>query len=385
MSASKTGKGGEPGPAPALQTPASRSDSADEGSAAAAKALVRDASAATAAAGKAASAARTASSGAASGSTNAQSPEALAARLRSEIEHHNYRYYVEDDPTVDDAVYDRLMRELQTLEAEHPELITPESPTQRVGAAPSAAFASVRHAVPMLSLGNAFEAEDVAAFDKRVSDTLRGAGMLGAADETAYFCELKLDGLAISLRYEDGVLVQAATRGDGQTGEDVTSNIRTIKIIPVKLKGRAPRVLEVRGEVLMNRSDFDKMNEAQRKRGEKVFVNPRNAAAGSLRQLDSQITATRNLRFFAYGWGEVQGLPRDTDAAFEEPAPGVAAAAELPYDTHGEMLGWLAELGLPVNTRHNQMAQGAEGLLAFYEHVRTLRPTLPYDLSLIHI
>lgn len=362
MSASKTHK-------PSAK-PAAAQDHAGEGSPAAAKALARESAAAAQDAPDDAS-----------GAGAAQSPEALAARLRSEIEQHNYRYYVEDDPTVDDAVYDRLMRELQTLEAEHPELITPESPTQRVGAAPSAAFASVRHAVPMLSLGNAFDPDDVSAFDKRVSDTLRGAGMLGAADETTYFCELKLDGLAISLRYEDGVLVQAATRGDGQTGEDVTSNIRTIKIIPVKLKGRAPRVLEVRGEVLMNRSDFDKMNEAQRKRGEKVFVNPRNAAAGSLRQLDSQITATRNLRFFAYGWGEVQGLPRDTDAAFEEPAPGVAAAAELPHDTHGEMLAWLAKLGFPVNTRHNDEAQGAEGLLAFYERVRTLRPTLPYDID----
>ena len=180
-----------------------------------------------------------------------------AARLRAEIEQHNVRYYVYDDPSISDAAYDELMRELQALEAAHPELVTPESPTQRVGAAPVSAFGSVSHAVPMLSLGNAFEAEDVEAFDRRVTDTLSGAGLLGPAEEADYFCELKLDGLAISLRYEDGRLVQAATRGDGQTGEDVTSNIRTIKAIPLQLSGPAPKVLEVRGEVLMNRADFE--------------------------------------------------------------------------------------------------------------------------------
>ena len=230
-----------------------------------------------------------------------------AARLRAEIEQHNVRYYVYDDPSISDAAYDELMRELQALEAAHPELVTPESPTQRVGAAPVSAFGSVSHAVPMLSLGNAFEAEDVEAFDRRVTDTLRGAGLLGPAEEADYFCELKLDGLAISLRYEDGRLVQAATRGDGQTGEDVTSNIRTIKAIPLQLSGPAPKVLEVRGEVLMNRADFEKLNQAQAKRDEKIFVNPRNAAAGSLRQLDPRITAKRPLRFFAYSWGELRG------------------------------------------------------------------------------
>ncbi|MCV6902029.1 MAG: NAD-dependent DNA ligase LigA, partial [Achromobacter xylosoxidans] len=183
-----------------------------------------------------------------------------AARLRAEIEQHNVRYYVYDDPSISDAEYDRLMRELQDLEAAHPELVTPESPTQRVGAAPVSAFGSVRHAVPMLSLGNAFDEEDVVAFDRRVTDTLRGAGLLGPAQQAEYFCELKLDGLAISLRYEDGRLVQAATRGDGQTGEDVTSNIRTIKAIPPQLSGAAPQVVEGRGEVLMNRADFQQLN-----------------------------------------------------------------------------------------------------------------------------
>ncbi|MCZ8411513.1 NAD-dependent DNA ligase LigA [Achromobacter dolens] len=305
-----------------------------------------------------------------------------AARLRAEIEQHNVRYYVYDDPSISDAEYDRLMRELQDLEAAHPELVTPESPTQRVGAAPVSAFGSVRHAVPMLSLGNAFDEEDVVAFDRRVTDTLRGAGLLGPAQQAEYFCELKLDGLAISLRYEDGRLVQAATRGDGQTGEDVTSNIRTIKAIPLQLSGPAPKVLEVRGEVLMNRADFEKLNAAQAKRDEKVFVNPRNAAAGSLRQLDPRITAKRPLRFFAYGWGEVQGLPGSQNGLFDEaPAGAAEAAATLPEKSHGAMLDWLAALGLPVNVKHNHRATGAEGLMAFYAKVGALRPELPYDID----
>ncbi|CAB3907069.1 DNA ligase [Achromobacter anxifer] len=304
-----------------------------------------------------------------------------AARLRAEIEQHNVRYYVYDDPTVSDAEYDGLMRELQALEAEHPELVTPESPTQRVGAAPVSAFGSVRHAVPMLSLGNAFDEEDVVAFDRRVTDTLRGAGLLGPAQEADYFCELKLDGLAISLRYEDGRLVQAATRGDGQTGEDVTSNIRTIKAIPLQLKGQAPKVLEVRGEVLMNRADFEKLNQAQAKRDEKVFVNPRNAAAGSLRQLDPRITAKRPLRFFAYGWGEIHGLPGAQGGLFAEATAGAAEASQLPEKSHGAMLDWLASLGLPVNVKHNHRARGAEGLMAFYAKVGQLRPELPYDID----
>lgn len=305
-----------------------------------------------------------------------------AARLRAEIEQHNVRYYVYDDPSISDAEYDRMMRELQDLEAAHPELVTPESPTQRVGAAPVSAFGSVRHAVPMLSLGNAFDEEDVVAFDRRVTDTLRGAGLLGPAQQAEYFCELKLDGLAISLRYEDGRLVQAATRGDGQTGEDVTSNIRTIKAIPLQLTGPAPKVLEVRGEVLMNRADFEKLNAAQAKRDEKVFVNPRNAAAGSLRQLDPRITAKRPLRFFAYGWGEVQGLPGSQSGLFDEaPAGATDAAATLPEKSHGAMLDWLAALGLPVNVKHNRRATGAEGLMAFYAKVGALRPELPYDID----
>ncbi len=310
-----------------------------------------------------------------------ESAAETAARLRAELEQHNVRYYVYDEPSISDAEYDGLMRQLEALEAEHPELVTPESPTQRVGAAPVSAFGSVRHAVPMLSLNNAFDEEEVAAFDRRVTDTLRGAGLLGPAQQADYFCELKLDGLAISLRYEDGRLVQAATRGDGQTGEDVTSNIRTIKAIPLQLKGAAPKVLEVRGEVLMNRADFEKLNVAQAKRDEKVFVNPRNAAAGSLRQLDPRITAKRPLRFFAYGWGEVQGLPGTQSGLFDEASAGAGQASQLPEKSHGAMLAWLHELGLPVNLMHNHRATGAEGLMAFYAKVGAMRASLPYDID----
>ena len=309
-------------------------------------------------------------------------PAQRVAELRREIHEHNVRYYVHDEPSVSDADYDALMRELQALEAEHPELLTPDSPTQRVGAAPLAEFGSVRHAVPMLSLGNAFEPGEVEAFDKRVADTLRGAGLLGADARVDYFCELKLDGLAISLRYENGELAQAATRGDGQEGEDVTANIRTIRAIPLRLQGTPPRVLEVRGEVLMNRADFERLNQAQAARGEKVFVNPRNAAAGSLRQLDPRITAQRPLRFFAYGWGEIRGV--QGSARTQSDMFGAAATADgavLPRDTHGGMLQWLAGFGLPVNVKHNRQAQGAAGLLDFYEHVGRIRANLPYDID----
>ena len=294
------------------------------------------------------------------------SESSVAERLQwlcAEIERHNHAYYVLDDPKVSDAQYDQLMRELQALEAKHPELLTASSPTQRVGAAPLAAFSSVTHRVPMLSLGNAFEAQEVYAFDKRVSDTLRAAGKLPSDTCVAYFCELKLDGLAISLRYERGLLVQAATRGDGQTGEDVTINIRTIKAIPLRLTGdpeAIPDILEVRGEVFMNLADFDRLNEAQRGRDEKVFVNPRNAAAGSLRQLDSRITAQRPLRFFAYGWGEV---------------------GDIRFARHSEMLDWLASLGLPVNVSQHVVAQGSGDLLAYYEQVGARRAHLPYDID----
>ncbi|MDP4910027.1 MAG: NAD-dependent DNA ligase LigA [Burkholderiaceae bacterium] len=283
--------------------------------------------------------------------------------LRGEIERHNQAYYVHDTPVVSDAQYDVLMRELQSLEAAHPYLVTADSPTQRVGAAPLAAFGSVTHRISMLSLGNAFEQDEVRAFDKRVADTLRAAGKLSADQEVSYFCELKLDGLAISLRYERGLLVQAATRGDGQTGEDVTLNVRTIKAIPLKLKGaeqELPEILEVRGEVFMNLADFERLNAAQQARGEKIFVNPRNAAAGSLRQLDPRITAQRPLSFFAYGWGDLGGF-------------------QLPR--HSAMLDWLQQLGLPVNQKQHVLALGAQQLLQYYTSVGERRAQLPYDID----
>jgi len=298
-------------------------------------------------------------------------PEARVAWLRQEIEQHNYRYYVQDDPSISDADYDALMRELAAIEAAHPALVDPLSPTQRVGSAPADGFGAVRHALPMLSLGNAFDAEDVEAFDRRVFDTLREAGLLGPGEAVDYWCELKLDGLAVSLRYEHGVLVQAATRGDGRTGEDITRNIRTLRSVPLRLRADAPQVLEVRGEVLMYRADFDRLNEAQRKRGEKVFVNPRNAAAGSLRQLDPRITAQRPLRFFAYGWGDVRGR-------IDDPAERVAA---LPHDTHSGMLQWLADLGLPVDRRHSRRAQGAAQLLQAYTDFGARRAELPFEID----
>jgi len=280
-------------------------------------------------------------------------------QLREEIAEHNHRYYVLDAPVISDAKYDELMLRLQALEQQHPDLITPDSPTQRVGAAPLAAFDSVRHAVPMLSLGNAFDPEDIVAFDKRVADTLRAAGMLGEGSQVEYMAECKFDGLAISLRYEDGKFVRAATRGDGQVGEDVTSNIRTLRSIPLKLRGDAPSVLEVRGEVLMYRNDFDALNQSQQARGEKIFVNPRNAAAGSLRQLDPRITARRPLRFFAYGWGEINA---------EHPA------------TQAAMLDWLAKLGLPVNNER-KVVRGAEQLLAYHQNMSGRRSRLPFDID----
>ncbi|MEK7946144.1 NAD-dependent DNA ligase LigA [Pigmentiphaga sp. YJ18] len=287
-----------------------------------------------------------------------------AAQLRQELAVHNARYYVMDDPLISDAEYDALFAELVKLEQEFPLLATPDSPTQRVGGAPLSAFGSVRHAVSMLSLNNAFDDEDIQAFDKRVRDGLE------TESAVEYACELKLDGLAVSLRYEDGKFARAATRGDGQTGEDITANIRTIRSIPLTLAGPVPDVLEVRGEVLLFRKDFERLNDAQREAGEKVFINPRNAAAGSLRQLDPRITARRPLRFFAYGWGEIRGS-----------LPGKEARADAPpFDTHMGMLDWLQELGMPVN-RERQLVSDAAGLLEFYRRVEGLRASLPYDID----
>ena len=277
-----------------------------------------------------------------------------AAKLRAQIEHHNYRYYALDAPEITDAEYDRLFQELIGLETAHPELVTPDSPTQRVGARPLAQFASVSHSTPMLSLNNAFMEEDLAAFDRRVRE---GLGI----ESVEYVAEPKFDGLAISLRYEAGIFVQGATRGDGQTGEDVTPNLRTIRSIPLRLRGReVPKALDVRGEVLIYRSDFGKLNERQRSRGDKEFANARNAAAGSLRQLDSRITAERPLRFFAYGIGEVAGRP----------APAL----------HSDMLDWLALLGLPV-CAERAVVNGAKGMLDFYAAIEARRARLAFDID----
>lgn len=290
--------------------------------------------------------------------------------LREEIDEHNRHYYREDAPRVSDAEYDRLMRELSEIEQAHPDWVTPDSPTQRVGATPLSAFGSVHHAVRMLSLGNAFEAEDVRDFDERVSGTLREAGLLSEG-VVEYVAEYKFDGLAVSLRYEDGLLVQAATRGDGQTGEEITANMRTVRSVPLRLAGQAPRVLEVRGEVLMARADFEQLNTVQAARGDKVFVNPRNAAAGSLRQLDPHITAARPLRFYAYGWGEIQGVSGQG---------GLFGEASLPCETHEEMLDWLAGFNLPVSPHHHR-CQGAQGLLDFYAEVGAARAGLPFEID----
>ena len=274
--------------------------------------------------------------------------------LTTELNRHIFAYHVQDAPTIPDAEYDRLFRELQELEAAHPEAVSVDSPTYRVGAAPIPEFKQVTHTVPMLSLNNGFSDEDVENFDRRVREGL-------GAMQAEYASELKFDGLAISLRYEDGLFVQAATRGDGATGEDVTTNIRTIRAIPLRLHGSAaPKVLEVRGEVLMYKADFAKLNARQRDAGQKEFANPRNAAAGSLRQLDSRITAQRSLRFFAYGIGALEGVA-------------------MP-DSHSKMLDWYHELGLPV-CAERAVVPGFEGILAFYRDIGKRRASLPYEID----
>ena len=285
--------------------------------------------------------------------------EERANFLRSELEHHNHAYYVLDAPTIPDAEYDKLFRELQALEATNPELLTPDSPTQRVGGKPLAAFEPVRHVVPMLSIRTETEIgpSGAEAFDARVRKAL-------ALPETAapveYAAELKFDGLAINLRYEAGVLTQAATRGDGETGEDVTQNIRTIQRIPLRLAGDAPAVLEVRGEVYMSRPDFEAYNERQRRLGKATLVNPRNGAAGSIRQLDPKMAAERSLSFYAYGLGEVRGW-------------------SLPA-THSGVLDALAKFDLPV-CEHRVVARGSAELIAFHLAILAQRDALPFDID----
>ena len=288
--------------------------------------------------------------------SSAPSKDVLArmAWLSDELNRHIYAYHVQDAPTIPDVEYDKLFTELQQLEAAHPQAVSLDSPTFRVGATPLPDFLQVTHSVPMLSLNNAFADEDIDNFDRRVRERLDGA-------EVQYACELKFDGLAISLRYENGVFVRAATRGDGATGEDVTANIRTIRTIPLRLQGdKIPAVLEVRGEVLMFKADFAKLNARQRDAGLKEYANPRNAAAGSLRQLDSRITAQRSLRCMAYGVGALEGV-------------------DMPQ-SHSALLDWFEELGLPVS-KERAVVTGAAGLLDYYRDIGKRRPTLPFDID----
>jgi len=276
------------------------------------------------------------------------------AELRTEINHHNYLYYVMDAPELPDVEYDRLLRELQSIEQLHPELIVPESPTQRVGGEPIAAFGQIQHQVPMLSLDNAFSDEEVVAFAQRVDKGLSGAGL-------TFVAEPKLDGLAISMRYEQGVLIQAATRGDGLTGENVTHNVRTIKAIPLQLLGdRVPDVLEVRGEIYMPKSAFEALNRLALENDEKPFANPRNAAAGSLRQLDPRITAKRSLAMYCYGTGEV-------------------SERVLP-DNHLAILEQLKCWGLPVSPEVRAVTD-VQGLLQYYRDIGERRQALPYEID----
>jgi DNA ligase (NAD+) len=282
-----------------------------------------------------------------------------AAQLRAALDEHNYRYYVLDQPAIDDAEYDALFRELQALERDYPALATTDSPTQRVGAEPAAEFDAVTHRVPMLSLANAFTAEEVSAFDRRVREAL-------GIEQVAYEVEPKFDGLAVNLVFERGVFTLGATRGDGYVGENVTANVRTVKAIPLKLdatKQTPPRYLEVRGEVLMLKRDFERLNAAQAARGERLFVNPRNAAAGALRQLDPKMTAERRLSFFAYGVGEVE---------WNRPA----AAPR----TQSALLDMLAALRLPV-ARERSVVHGLDGLLEYYRQIGATRAALPFQID----
>src|SRR3990167_9044852 len=276
-------------------------------------------------------------------------------KLRQQLDEHNYHYYVLDHPIISDAEYDRYFQRLKFLENQYPDLITPDSPTQRIGAAPLASFAEVKHAIPMLSLDNAFTEDEVVAFDQRLQERLK------THTKIEYCCEPKLDGLAVSLRYENGLLMQAATRGDGNTGEDVTDNIKTIKMIPLHLRGNhLTHVLEVRGEVYMPIKGFEKLNQQAQKKNEKQFANPRNAAAGSLRQLDSRMTALRPLAIFFYGVGVIKGM-------------------KLPKK-HSDMLTYLGQCGLRINPLI-KVVNGVEGCLEYYRRIANQRDKLSYQID----
>jgi len=288
--------------------------------------------------------------------------ETRILELRAELDQHNYRYHVLDQPSIPDAEYDRLFNELKALEAEFPHLVTPDSPTQRVGSAALSAFTQVRHEIPMLSLGNAFEEADMREFDRRVNEglDLPVGDLFNDGAQVQYSCEPKLDGLAVSLLYRDGALVRGATRGDGTTGEDISVNVRTVRNIPLKLHGSGwPAVLEVRGEVFMSKAGFERLNASQLEIGGKTFANPRNAAAGSLRQLDSKITANRPLEFCCYGLGQIS----------EEFA-----------DTHIGNLKKLKEWGMPIS-RELKLAKGIGECLDYYRDIGERRLSLPYEID----
>jgi DNA ligase (NAD+) len=282
-------------------------------------------------------------------------PAAEAGRLRGEIDRHNYRYYILDDPEVSDAEYDKLMRRLEALEKEHPELVTPDSPTQRIGAAPSEKFRVVKHRTPMMSLGNAMDAEEMREFDKRIKRMLRSDA------DIEYVAEVKLDGLGVELIYDDGALTVGSTRGDGTNGEDVTQNIRTIKSVPLRLRapehGKVPRLLEVRGEAIMPRASFQKLNRGREEAGEPVYANPRNAAAGSLRQLDSRITASRALDVFLYSPGAIEGIA---------------------FKSQWDFLQGIKALGLRVNPL-TKVCNGVEAILEYWNEITEQRHSLDYE------
>lgn len=283
--------------------------------------------------------------------------ETRILELRAELDQHNYRYHVLDEPSIPDVEYDRLFHELKALEAENPHLVTPDSPTQRVGSAALSAFTQVRHEIPMLSLGNAFEETDMLEFDRRVNE---GLDLPAASKKVEYSCEPKLDGLAVSLLYQNGALVRGATRGDGTTGEDISVNVRTVRNIPLKLHGKGwPETLEVRGEVFMSKAGFERLNASQLEVGGKTFANPRNAAAGSLRQLDSKITANRPLEFCCYGIGQVSH-----DIA----------------DTHTGNLQQLKAWGMPIS-REMKIAHGIDDCLKYYHDIGEKRLSLPYEID----
>ena len=286
-------------------------------------------------------------------------------KLHHDLHYHNHRYYVLDDPEIPDSEYDKLLRELQALEAQYPELISADSPSQRVGAPPLSEFTQVKHLLPMLSLANAFNEDEIYAFEKRLLDRLQSIDFDSELSELEFAAEPKLDGLAVSLLYENGILVQGATRGDGETGENITENVRTINSIPLKLSGNnIPQTLEVRGEVYMPKASFEALNNKARELGEKTFVNPRNAAAGSIRQLDSRITASRNLAMYCYATGRMEGAKGEIE----------------PPEKHSDALQQLAQWGFRV-CPDSKVVTGAKGCLDYFTEIGDKRDALSYDID----